>query len=66
MDKVREFHRRARECMLLAEKASTPDIRGHFENLARTWEKLADERKTFFVEEMEKEADLSLGAGAVK
>ena len=52
--------------MLLAEKASTPDIRGHFENLARTWEKLADERKTFFVEEMEKEADLSLGAGAVK
>jgi hypothetical protein len=52
--------------MRLAEKASTPDIRGHFENLARTWEKLADERKTFFVVDTEKEADLSLGAGAIK
>ena len=43
-----------------------PDIRGHFENLARTWEKLADERRTFFVDEMEKEADLFPRTGAVK
>jgi hypothetical protein len=39
---------------------------GHYENLAHTWEKLAAERKTFFIEDAEKEADLSRGADAIK
>jgi hypothetical protein len=55
VDKVREFRRRAQECLQLAQKATTPDVRGHYENLARTWDKLADERKHFFIDQPEEE-----------
>jgi hypothetical protein len=66
MDKVREFRRRALECANLAQKATTPDIRGHYENLARTWDKLAEERQHFFIERHElEEAGLS-SPGALK
>ena len=66
MDKVREFRRRAQECMNLADKATVPDIRGHYENLARTWEKLADERKYFFIDDPDTEEDGLSIPGALK
>jgi hypothetical protein len=50
MEKVRQFRRRARECRVIAAKASTPELQGHFQEMAAIWEKLADERMTFFVE----------------
>jgi uncharacterized protein YjiS (DUF1127 family) len=50
MEKVREFQDRARECQELA-AAKSREIRGNFANLARIWEKLAQKRRTFFVEE---------------
>jgi hypothetical protein len=50
MNKVRQFRQRAQECRELALKAATVELRGHYEDLARTWEKLAEERRVFFVE----------------
>jgi hypothetical protein len=50
MDKVREFRRRARECRIAAERAGTDDLKGHYKQLAGVWEKLADERVAFFIE----------------
>jgi hypothetical protein len=50
MEKVREFRRRARECRVISAKASTPELQGHFREMAAIWDKLADERMTFFVE----------------
>jgi hypothetical protein len=49
MDKVMEFRQRAVECRDLAAK-SRPELRHHFAELADTWEKLAQERETFFIE----------------
>ena len=66
MDKVREFRRRAQECRQLAQEATTADIRGHYQNLARTWEKLADERKSFFVERFKKGVFGLSSPGALK
>jgi len=66
MNKVREFRRRAQECRLLAQEATAPDIKGHYENLARTWEKLADERKSFFVERAEISYEGLSSPGALK
>jgi len=50
MEKVRQFRRRARECRVLAAKASTPEFQEDFQEMAAIWEKLADERMTFFVQ----------------
>ena len=57
MKKVREFRRRARECRELSAKASTPDLRDHFGNMAIVWDKLAQERLSFFVEPREADND---------
>jgi len=54
MDKVQEFRRRASECQELANKAPNDDLRGHYEGLAKVWDKLAEERLAFFVEDPEK------------
>ncbi|MBV8975966.1 MAG: hypothetical protein JO261_02100 [Alphaproteobacteria bacterium] len=51
MKKVREFQGRAEECLAAAASASTVDLKGGYEGLARVWKKLADERLSFFVEE---------------
>jgi hypothetical protein len=50
LEKVIEYLRRANECRDLSNKALTPEIRSHFERLAAVWDKLADERTTFFIE----------------
>jgi hypothetical protein len=49
MDKVKQFQQRAKECLESAANAY-PEVRGHYEELARIRSKLADERLTFFVE----------------
>jgi hypothetical protein len=58
MDKVLQFRQRAVECRDLAAK-SRPELRSHYEELARTWEKLAQERETFFIEPPVKKDALS-------
>ena len=49
MDKVREFHKRARECRELATKGGPEPIRRQYDELAKMWERLAEERLQFFV-----------------
>jgi Skp family chaperone for outer membrane proteins len=49
MDKVREFQSKAAECREQAAKADTESVREHYSNLARMWDKLAEERLKFFV-----------------
>ena len=66
MDKVREFYRRAQECKQLAQEATTRDIQGHYENLSRTWEKLAEEREHFFIERSGMEVAGLSSPGALK
>jgi hypothetical protein len=56
MKKVREYRQRAQECRELAAK-SAGDLRMHYENMARVWDKLAQERLTFFVENPEQDTD---------
>jgi hypothetical protein len=51
MDKVRELRRHAEECLKHAANATSADTKGHYEELARVWRKLADERMDFFVPE---------------
>jgi hypothetical protein len=50
MQKVREFRQRATECRVSAAHASNAEIRSRYEDMARIWEKLADERLDFFVQ----------------
>lgn len=50
MQKVREFRQRATECRVAAAHASNAEIRSRYEEMARIWEKLADERLDFFVQ----------------
>lgn len=47
MDKVKELRAHAVECRRLA-NGSRPELREHYENLARVWDRLANERLTFF------------------
>jgi hypothetical protein len=49
MEKVQEFRQRATECRVSAAKASTTELQGHLQEMAAIWDKLADERLTFFV-----------------
>jgi hypothetical protein len=47
MDKVMEYERHSRECTDCAAKAPSGDVRSHYLNLARMWQQLAEERRTF-------------------
>ncbi|MFL5238160.1 MAG: hypothetical protein ACJ8EL_11255 [Rhizomicrobium sp.] len=53
MEKVRQLRRRAKECRDQAAKAPNSDLKSHYEELANVWDKLAEERLTFFVEHPE-------------
>jgi hypothetical protein len=55
MDKVREFRQRARECRVSAARAASSELKGHYEQLADIWEKLADERLAFFIDNPDKQ-----------
>ncbi|HUO03192.1 MAG TPA: hypothetical protein VMU31_10465 [Rhizomicrobium sp.] len=48
MKKVQEFRRRAADCRDQAAKA-LPELRCHYAALADMWDRLADERVTFFI-----------------
>jgi hypothetical protein len=50
MKKVEEFRRRAAECRDLSAKAASPDLRSHFQSLSSVWDRLAEERMTYFVD----------------
>jgi hypothetical protein len=56
MKKVREYRQRANECRGLGNSASG-DLRAHYEDMARVWDKLAEERLTFFVESPEQDTE---------
>ncbi len=49
MDKVQEFRHHASQCRALASRALSAEIRSRYLQLARVWERLADERLTFLV-----------------
>jgi hypothetical protein len=49
MDKVKQFRQREKECLESAANAPNSEVRGHYEELARIWKKLAEERLAFFV-----------------
>jgi hypothetical protein len=66
MKKVREFRRRAGECRKLSAKASMPDLKTHFDDMARVWDKLAQERLSFFVEPREADNDDALETEATR
>ena len=56
VQKVREFRERANECRELAARSSG-DLKAHYEEMARIWDKLVQERLTFFVEHPEQDAE---------
>ena len=47
MDKVMEYERHSNECQDCAARAPSGDIRSHYLSLARMWQQLAEERRTF-------------------
>jgi hypothetical protein len=49
MDKVQQFRHRASECQEQAAVAVSPEIKSHYLGVARMWEKLAEERLTYFI-----------------
>jgi hypothetical protein len=49
MDKVQQFRKRAVECRSLAMQGTTAEIKGHYQQLANMWDKLAEERLAFFI-----------------
>jgi hypothetical protein len=49
MKKTEEYRQRATDCRELSQKAPTADIRQHYLDLAIMWDRLAEERLTFFV-----------------
>ena len=49
MEKVQEFRQRAAECREHSGKSPTSEIREYYLELAKMWDKLADERSDFFV-----------------
>jgi hypothetical protein len=56
MKKVREYRQRAKECRDLGDRAGG-DLRAHYDDMARVWDKLAEERLTFFVEHPEEHSE---------
>jgi hypothetical protein len=49
MKKVEEYRKRAKDCRELSEKGPSAEIQEHYRNLAEMWDKMAEERLTFFV-----------------
>ena len=49
MQKVHEYRKRAAECRDLSRNAPTTESREHYRQLAEIWDRLADERLSFFV-----------------
>jgi len=49
VEKVQEFRQRAAECREHSGKSPTSEIREYYLELAKMWDKLADERSDFFV-----------------
>lgn len=47
MDKVKEYERHSLECMNYAARAPNGDIRSHYMSLAKMWQQLAEERRSF-------------------
>ena len=47
MDKVMEYERHSIECMDYAAKAPDVNIRSHYMILAKMWQQLAEERRSF-------------------
>ena len=47
LDKVKDYERHSLECMDYAIKAPNGDIRIHYMSLAKMWQQLAEERRTF-------------------
>ena len=45
MRKITEYQEHANQCRLLAKTAVSPEHKAMLENMARTWEGLAEERK---------------------
>jgi hypothetical protein len=45
MRKISEYQEHANECRLLARTAVSPEHKAMLENMAQTWESLAEERK---------------------
>lgn len=48
MKKLEEYRKRARECRDLSIKAPAAEMREHYRNLAEMWDRLAEERLSFF------------------
>jgi hypothetical protein len=57
MQKVRELRQRAVECREMAATAKPSDVQAHYEEMARIWDKLAQERLAFFVTHPEHDTD---------
>jgi hypothetical protein len=57
MEKVRQLRHRATQCREQAARAPTPDLKAHYEELAAVWDKLAEERLTFFVQHPEADTE---------
>jgi hypothetical protein len=47
MDKVMEYERHSIECMDHATRAPDGTVRSHYMILAKMWQQLAEERRTF-------------------
>lgn len=56
MKKVQEFRRRAVDCRAMAAKAPTLEVKDHYQSLAEIWDRLAQERVTFFIDKDEQAA----------
>ena len=56
MKKVNEFRERATNCRELAKTSVSADLQQHYHRLAEMWDRLAEERITFFIPEAVKEA----------
>jgi hypothetical protein len=54
--KVKEYRQHAKECRELGHKAHG-DLKSHYEEMARVWDKLAQERLDFFVVHPEQDTE---------
>jgi hypothetical protein len=61
LKRVEEYRARAVECRKLAVSDLPPDLRLHYEAIADIWEKLANERVTFFMGDVGQNADRQIG-----
>lgn len=50
MNKVNQYRQRAAECREEAARSTVPDVRRNYSELAEMWDRLAEERLTFFVQ----------------